>query len=318
MPAAVTITAPSRLHFGLMNFGGEGRQFGGVGAMIDRPGIQLRITPAHEWACVGPLSQRVPLFAQRWQAYHGCEGPLACAIEVLQAPREHTGLGVGTQLAMAVAQGLSSFFGLPAQTAMELATSVGRGQRSAVGAYGFVMGGLIAERGKLPGERFSPLDAHLDLPTAWRFILSCPRQFAGLANEEEVRAFGTLPPVPGEVTEELARIAREAMLPAAAGGDFAPFAQSVYDYGRLSGDCFRSLQGGPYNGPLLTALVESWRKLGVNGVGQSSWGPTIFALASSPEEAEYLVAKWQRESAIDDVELTIAAASAGGAVVSQV
>ena len=38
----VLITAPSRLHFGMLSFGhAEERQFGGVGAMIDAPGLRL-------------------------------------------------------------------------------------------------------------------------------------------------------------------------------------------------------------------------------------------------------------------------------------
>ena len=53
-------------------------------------------------------------------------------------------------------------------TPAELAQSVGRGLRSAVGTYGFVHGGMIAERGKLPGEVISPLDARVVLPEDWR------------------------------------------------------------------------------------------------------------------------------------------------------
>ncbi|HTN73797.1 MAG TPA: hypothetical protein VL096_01070 [Pirellulaceae bacterium] len=315
MPAPLTITSPSRLHFGLLNFGGGGRQFGGVGVMVDRPTVQLRITPSEQFAVQGALATRVIPFTRAWQAYHGCEGPLACSIEVLSAPREHAGLGLGTQLAMSVALGLSRFFGLPNQTAIELATSVGRGQRSAVGAYGFVMGGLIAERGKLPEERISPLDAHLDLPVDWRYVLIAPRATSGLANDDEVQAFAKLPPVPSSVTHELARLAREEMLPAAARGDFASFAAAVYAYGRSSGECFAALQGGPYNGPVLTKLVNRLRELGVVGVGQSSWGPTIFALQPSAEAATALVAQLRGELAEQAFDIGIAATSPNGAVV---
>ena len=52
---------------------------------------------------------------------------------------------------------------------------------------------------------------------------------------------------------------------------------------RLAGQCFAHIQGGPYNGPHLAQLVDTIRSLGVRGVGQSSWGPTLFALL--PEQA---------------------------------
>jgi beta-RFAP synthase len=274
------------LHFGLMNFGGTAeREFGGIGLMIDRPGMRLEFTPAASFSSAGQLADRVSVFAQRWQAFHRLSHLPDCTVRVLEAPREHTGLGVGTQLGMSVAAGLSRMAGLPQQTPMELATSVGRGMRSAVGVYGFMLGGLIAERGKLRGEPVSPLDCHLHVPAAWRVLLICPRDFVGLAAEDEAKAFAALPPVPQAISVELTRIARERLLPAAAREDFTSFATAVYDYGHLSGECFAALQGGPYNGPRLAAIVARLRALGVVGVGQSSWGPTIFALLPDEQQA---------------------------------
>lgn len=289
MPDSILVTAPSRLHFGLMNFGGgTTRQFGGVGLMVDEPGMRVQFTSAEAFAARGPLADRSATFADRWQAYHRLAALPSCAVEVMHAPREHSGLGVGTQLGMAIAAGLSKFIGLPQQTPIELATSVGRGHRSAVGAYGFVLGGLIVERGKLPGEPVSPLDCHLHLPASWRVLLVCARDEVGLASEAEAQAFTTLPPVPETITRDLTRIARDALLPAAARGDFAAFATAVYDYGRLSGECFTPLQGGPYNGQRLADIVGRLRALGAVGVGQSSWGPTIFALLPSDDFAQPL------------------------------
>lgn len=314
MPAAIHVIAPSRLHFGLMNFGGDSsRQFGGVGLMIDEPGMRLRISSAAGFTASGPLADRITTFARRWQAYHRLEALPDCRVEVLSAPREHAGLGVGTQLGMSIAAGLSRFVGLPEQTPVELAASVGRGQRSAVGAYGFVLGGLIAERGKFKGEPVSPLDCHLRLPACWRVMLICPQDAVGLASDDEVQAFSRLPPVPEAVTSELARIAREQMLPAAARGDFDAFAQSVYDYGRLSGECFTSLQGGPYNGPRLAAIVAKLQALGITGVGQSSWGPTIFALLPTEESAASLRARIIDADEMRSCDITISAISRTGA-----
>jgi hypothetical protein len=56
---SVSVTAPSRLHFGLWSLASAaGRQFGGVGAMIDEPGIRLVINPAAELSATGPLAGR--------------------------------------------------------------------------------------------------------------------------------------------------------------------------------------------------------------------------------------------------------------------
>ena len=287
MPLAVTVTAPSRLHFGLLSFGGQGRQFGGVGAMVDGVGVVLQVRAAERLTARGEYAARVEQFARRWQEFHR-RVELPCEMAVTDAPQEHTGLGVGTQLGLSVAAGLSAFFHLPPQTPVELAISVGRGQRSAVGTYGFALGGLIVERGKLPGEAISPLDCHLDLPAQWGAFLARPRGAAGLANIAEAQAFAELPRVPTAISDELIRIVREELVPVAAQADFAAFSAAVYRYGRLSGECFAPLQGGPYNGPEATAIVELFRAHGLVGVGQSSWGPTIFAFTESNEQAQRL------------------------------
>src|SRR6516225_692886 len=67
MPATVVrVSTPSRLHFGMLSFGQSGvRQFGGVGLMIDEPGIRLKITRADRLECVGPLAERAEQFARR-------------------------------------------------------------------------------------------------------------------------------------------------------------------------------------------------------------------------------------------------------------
>ncbi len=297
MRPLVHVAAPSRLHFGLWSLGSSRhapreeppqRQYGGVGAMIDRPGLKLFIAPADALAASGPLAERALTFARRWAEFHGCDPPL-CQIRVEAGAPEHVGLGTGTQLALAIAAGLSAWSGLPGQTPQELALSVGRGLRSAVGTYGFVMGGLIVEQGKLPGEPISPLDCRIDLPADWRFVLVRPMHAAGLSGEEEAAAMDQLPGVPAAVTAALIAEAGERMVPAAATADFPAFAASVYRYGCLSGQCFAARQGGPYNGPVLTALVEAIRSLGYEGVGQSSWGPTLFVVAPSDEAARSLI-----------------------------
>ena len=318
MHPLVHVTAPSRMHFGLWSLGSSSesndtqgvpsrtlRQFGGVGAMIDQPGLQLTIAPAAGLSATGPLAERALIFARRWSEFHGWDVP-RCKIRIESAPPEHIGLGTGTQLALSIAAGLGALAGLPDQTPQELALSVGRGLRSAVGTYGFVMGGLIVEQGKLPGEPISPLDCRIDLPQAWRFVLVRPMNIAGLAGEEESAAIARLPRVSPEITAALIAEAGERLIPAAATADFPAFAASLYRYGRQSGQCFAARQGGPYNGPLLTALVEAIREMGYEGVGQSSWGPTLFVAAPSQEVAESLAGRLREHQAAGTLKLQIA------------
>lgn len=303
MSRVVQVTAPSRLHFGLWSLaGGVGRAFGGVGAMIQRPGLSLRIERAPHFSTSGPLAERAAQFARRWSEFHRLPLP-AAAIEIISAPPQHAGLGTGTQLGLSVAAGLNAYTDLPSQSSQELAVSTGRGLRSAVGTYGFVLGGLIVEQGKLPSEPISPLDCRIDLPAAWRFVLIRPAEQAGLAGDDEAAAIASLPAIPAEITATLIAEARDRLVPAAATGDFPAFAESLYRYGNLSGQCFAARQGGPYNGPLLRRLVEHIRGLGGTGVGQSSWGPTLYVVQPGEDEATKLAA--QIRAAAPHLELNI-------------
>ena len=311
MPHLVRVTAPSRLHFGLWSLASTaGRQFGGVGAMIDRPGLRLSIGPGvGVW---GPLAERAASFACHWKEFHRLTPP-PCRIVIHDAPPEHVGLGTGTQLALVVAAGLNAYYELPSQTPPELALSVGRGLRSAVGTYGFLYGGLVVEQGKLPGEPISPLDCRVDLPEEWRFVLIRHADAAGLAGDEEAAAMASLPAAPPAVTLDLITEVRERLVPAAATGDFATFAASLYRYGNLAGRLFAARQGGAYHGPILARLVERIRALGFPGVGQSSWGPTLFVATSAADEAEALVAKLHEQDCERRLHLQIAAPCNRGA-----
>ncbi len=60
MSDRLQIRTPSRLHFGLFGWGPEiARQFGGVGLMIEAPGVKVVVERAAEWSAQGPLASRL-------------------------------------------------------------------------------------------------------------------------------------------------------------------------------------------------------------------------------------------------------------------
>jgi beta-ribofuranosylaminobenzene 5'-phosphate synthase len=310
----VHVTAPSRLHFGMFSFGQPNvRQFGGVGCMIDRPGIQLAITPAENFEVSGPLADRVRHFAEMFLRTSRFSAEIHCRIEIQSAPRPHVGLGSGTQLGLSVAAGLQTFLrGTVSQQPEELANAVGRGRRSAIGAHGFVRGGLLIEAGKLADGELSPLLVRAALPAEWRFVLLCPKNIEGLSGDAERRAFEEqLPAVPVQTTDALCREAFLQLLPAAIEGRFAEFSESLFRFGRTAGSCFAAIQGGPYGGEQVTRLVEQCRALGVRGVGQTSWGPTVFALL--PDEPAANAFALQLKADRNDLDITIASPNQTGA-----
>jgi beta-RFAP synthase len=302
------------LHFGMFSFSQPGeRQFGGVGAMIRTPGLHLRVSRADMFVAVGPLAERMGEFATLVGRAWGLPGPPLCRMEILGVPPQHVGLGTGTQLGLAVAAGLCALRELPTDDPIRLARLVGRGERSAIGTYGFARGGLLVEAGKSSPDELSPLVARQPLPAAWRFVLLKSRGEHGLSGDAERRAFAGLPPVPTAVTAELCRLALLGLVPAAMSGDFQAFSEALYDYGYLAGSCFAANQGGPFATPRLAELVATVRGMGVRGVGQSSWGPTLFALFPTESAAEEFFADFRRRASNANLELRIAAPDNQGA-----
>jgi beta-RFAP synthase len=278
----VQVVAPSRLHFGMLSVNQSGRrQFGGLGAMVEIPGLHLRVRPAERLEVAGLLAKRVRQIAERLEG----AGGLKCHIEVIRAPREHIGLGTGTQLGMAIAAAVNALSGEPPLDAVELARRVGRGERSAIGVYGFAQGGLLFESGKMEDEAISPLVAREGLPEEWRFVLFCPHGKRGLSGDAERQAFAALPPVPLERSKMLERLARQVIIPAAREGNFADFSEGIYQFGYYAGMNFAHAQGGPFANRRLASLIGCAREMAVGGVGQSSWGPTLYAVCRNEAAA---------------------------------
>src|SRR5262249_26242564 len=137
----VRIRASSRLHFGLLRLPGtEGsrseRRFGGVGLMVRAPELRIAVQPSKNWTARGPLAERAlefPKTAARGLAPSGTNA--ACAIHVEEAPPPHSGLGAGTQLALAISRAVAMVSGAGPMDAASLAALVGRGLRSGIGIH---------------------------------------------------------------------------------------------------------------------------------------------------------------------------------------
>jgi predicted sugar kinase len=143
---------------------------------------------------------------------------------------------------------------------------------------------LLIEAGKLAQDEISPLISRIPLPAPWRFVLFWPTDRSGLSGEAELQAFQRLPATNMAATDALCREALLELAPAAVQGEFDRFSESLYRFGRAAGECFAAEQGGTYAGARIAQLVRELRAAGIRGVGQSSWGPTVFALL--PNEAD--------------------------------
>ena len=316
----IEVTTPCRLHFGLLAYNpDEDRQFGGLGMMVQQPCIRIRVQLADQFQAVGPESDRAIAFAKTFLQESQVQTQVkGVRIEVLDIPRAHTGLGTGTQLGMAVARGMAELTGQGNLGVNELAHLVKRGQRSAIGAHGFFHGGLIVEGGKRRPGSLSPMLVQQPFPQDWRVLLMAAKSLVGLDGSLERQAFAKMPPVPRQVTAELCRLVMLGLLPAVIERDLDTFGKSLHELQQRVGACFKSSQGGIYAAPLLDDIVRFIRSHGAQGVGQSSWGPTLYAIVENDAAAESLAGAVRDAFDLDDEEVLVTRPDNQGCRVSHI
>ncbi len=312
------VRAGSRLHFGLMELAeGQPHRFGGLGLMVQQPSFIVRwgrgswpISSDREAAeRIASVLQRVTMENESRQ--HAESLP----VSLVTPSRFHSGLGFGTQLACAVSAGtwlLEHQVASHPQCAMpwkeivqglahpesdhleHLARWSGRGKRSAIGLHGFLYGGLILDHGhsptsatvqrgswaaevasRLPGSIFTE---HVSWPSNWRVVLIIPEDGERISGQREFQLIQTASSHASDTCQPMWQLAQQCLENTRA-RNFAGFVEALEQYTQLAGELFRGVQGGLFRGPAIQQAVELAQQVGLRGVGQSSWGPTVFGFA---------------------------------------
>jgi beta-ribofuranosylaminobenzene 5'-phosphate synthase len=81
------------------------------------------------------------------------------------------------------------------------------------------------------------------------------------------------------------------MLPALQERNVQAFGEALYEFNVRVGELFAPVQGGVYRDSGVARIVAFLRGEGVAGVGQSSWGPAVFALVGEEERADELAVR---------------------------
>jgi beta-RFAP synthase len=287
--ASVSVTAPARLHLGFLDpSGGLGRRFASIGLAIAELGTRISLRTAASARIEGPEHARAARHLEIMQRHLRLRGFYAAKIE--QTVPAHAGLGSGTQIALAVAAGIRRLHDLPLDLSGD-AIRLGRGGRSGIGIGVFDRGGLILDAGRGRAATPPPIISRLRFPEQWRVILVLDPGRSGVHGAEEGAALATLAPFPEREAAHLCRLMLMQALPAVAEGDLASFGAAIRELQSSVGDYFAPIQGGSrFTSPDVAAALARLDAAGAYGIGQSSWGPTGFAFASSAAEASRLVA----------------------------
>jgi len=291
----VYVKTPARLHFGLIDMNGDmGRFFGGLGVAIDRPNVILEAQTSEAFSVTGEKTELVPSLAKRFLETYRINADIS--IHVKQSIPEHAGLGSGTQLALAVAAALAKLFQVTASI-QELSLAMGRIKRTGVGTAVFDQGGFVVDGGKkmkngaIISERFPPLIFRQPFPEEWKFVVAVPNVKKGLAKTEEKNAFDQMPPMPAETVGRICRLTMMKLLPALIDRDIESFGDALTQIQVVIGGYFAGVQGGTFSSSTATEAIGFMKKCGAYGVGQSSWGPTVYGLVQGETQARELRAE---------------------------
>lgn len=298
----ISVETGSRLHLGLLEIcPSQPNLFGGIGLMAASPVTRLEgITfpdsiddaadqPELVIAADAYWTPRIEELCNRWLLVDKSSRLPLRQIELLQQTPAHCGLGSGTQVACAVVALLETAAGRKISNIEHLRHLTGRGARSCVGLQGFLEGGFIVDYGQVAQQ--ANRTVRYPFPNDWRLLLIRASTEAGDSGSAEQKMFAECASVPNPNRSRMLELIESEIIPSVLTEDWDLWDRSVGLYGYYAGQVFARGQGGVYRTKEIGQLVDSLARVGCFGVAQSSWGPTVLAVARDDEHAKWLTTK---------------------------
>jgi beta-RFAP synthase len=286
---SVRVEAPARLHLGFLDLNGNlGRRFGSLGLTLEGIATELEVRQSGTLQVDGPPMARLRALACAASLTQTLGLPQGVAIRIRRAIPDHVGLGSGTQLALAVASGMLALYGIEMDL-RRLAGLMRRGMRSGIGIGAFESGGFLVDGGRGSGDMPPPVIMQENFPDDWPVLLIFDRRGPGIHGKREVEAFAALPEFPGTRAAELCRLVLMQALPALSERDHDGFGRAIGHVQRVVGDHFAPAQSGRFASPEVARVLAWLASQEIQGIGQSSWGPTGFAILESEAAAARLL-----------------------------
>ena len=289
----------ARLHLGQLDLNGSlGRLYGGLGLAIDQPQLEIRAERSKSFSLQSICGEekRLGKIARKYLEYFNLPG---VKIELVQTLPSHSGLGSGTQLALALGFAITQVYEISCSITKLAAITDRESSRSGIGVAAFERGGFLIDGGKKDCKTQSedryevpPILARVPFPEEWAVILIMPEQKEKIYGSKEQNAFNFLSPMNEDISGKICRLLLMKLLPGLVEKDLVSFGEAVTDIQNYLGSYFTPIQGGLYASPQGSRIVEFLLSQGAVGVGQSSWGPTIYGFIRQDTKAE-LLAKTQ-------------------------
>jgi len=284
----VRVETICRLHFGFMNLtGSSDRLNGSMGVALNSPNTVVTVVRNNKLVIKNGNEKKILGFVTKFSKRYHIEPNLR--IEVEKSIPEHLGLGSGTQLALAISVALAKINDIPIDI-RKISAFMGRGKRSQVGIACFDMGGFIidADEKIILKDDVAPSKRTIfrrEFPENWCFVLVIPETEIGLSGEIEEAALKRVTPSK-KISAEICKLVQGQLLPSFFQEDIQGFGSALTEIDRRTGMYFGKAQGGVYRDKMGKEIIECLLRSGAYGVGQSSWGPTLYGLVKEKESRQ--------------------------------
>ena len=287
-----SIKAHARLHFGFFDLcDRSGRKFGSLGLTLASPVTEIEASLVDTFSVIGDIDTKsIENIAKNTQLLQkSLNLQMLCKLNIKRLIPNHAGLGSGTQLALSLVALFNKLYDLNlSQTHMTQLS--GRGARSGIGLGAFMQGGFLVDAGK-QADDLPEIAVRHDFPENWRIILLCDNAHVGVHGELEQEAFQTLKPM----QNSLKNMVYDHMAPALERSDLLAFGAYMADLQAYNGMYFSPVQGGKFASRDVADALAFLQKNGVACFGQSSWGPTGFAIVENENKANLYLEQLKKQ-----------------------
>jgi len=269
------IKTPSRLHMGIIDLSREFiRSYGALGLTI-KNGFTIEVKKQEKGLTINANEKNVEEVREVYNKLkQSLQFDTGFHVKVKEDIPRHVGLGSTTQLSLGTGMGMTQLSGHNVDP-IKLASVLGRANYSAIGTYGFKYGGFILEGGKSAPIEIPPLLFRNSIPDDWRFIIIRVKYWEGFDEKEEQPIMEEVK-VDKKFPQMISHHILMGILPALKKADIEDFGYHMTDIQEAVGKSFSEYQNGVFH-PAVGEIIKELKEH-TYGVGQSSWGPTIYGL----------------------------------------
>lgn len=286
----VTVSAPSRLHLGLIDCGHTTRRlFGGSGISIEGPRTVVTAQNSPKWSVtftsgLSPSERCHQDLDQLLRRLDTVIKPVS--LTVISCAPEHMGLGSKTSLLLSVTTA-----SLVAREALDHPTTAihltERGGTSGIGVNSFWTGGLITDAGhptkdndrlfapssRRKPKKAPPVLARVKMPSTWEVHLFYDAQYSPIEGIKEQEIFSNSMPFEDLQNFSVLAAIYHGVLPAVLEKDINTLSTALRD---LNGHGMKAVEVSYQTKKTQAFLEQAWKQ-GL-ACGLSSFGPIVYSI----------------------------------------